>query len=94
MAMLTTKDVCEQLSISRSSVDRLVALGELPCYRFGKTKRYQQEDVDAYLESCRIKTVQPVPKSPKQQTMPQPQKRGRPTRESTLPVYYPGMKVV
>ena len=32
MAMLTTKDVCEQLSISRSSVGRLVALGDLPCY--------------------------------------------------------------
>ena len=37
MAMLTTKDVCEQLSISRSSVGRLVALGDLPCYQLGKS---------------------------------------------------------
>lgn len=35
MAMLTTKDVCDQLSISRSSVGRLVTDGELPCYKLG-----------------------------------------------------------
>lgn len=40
MAMLTTKDVCDQLSISRSSVGRLVTDGELPCYKLGKSLRY------------------------------------------------------
>lgn len=39
MAMLTTKDVCDQLSISRSSVGRLVTDGELPCYKLGKSLR-------------------------------------------------------
>ena len=45
MAMLTTKDVCDQLSISRSSVGRLVTDGELPCYKLGKSLRYYQSDV-------------------------------------------------
>ena len=84
MAMLTTKDVCEQLSISRSSVGRLVALGDLPCYQLG---------IDAYLDRCRVKVSPAITCAPVQQPAPPKRKRGRPIK-NTVPEYYPGMKVV
>ena len=93
MAMLTTKDVCEQLSISRSSVGRLVALGDPPCYQLGKSLRYYQADIDAYLERCRVKVSPAITCAPVQQPAPQKRKRGRPIKNTT-PEYYPGMKVV
>lgn len=74
MAMLTTKDVCEQLSISRSSVGRLVALGDLPCYQLGKSLRYYQADIDAYLERCRVKVSPAITCAPVQQPAPPDQK--------------------
>ena len=93
MAMLTTKDVCEQLSISRSSVGRLVTDGELPCYKLGKSLRYYQSDVDAYLERCRVKVSPDITCAPVQQPAPPKRKRGRPIKNA-VPEYYPGMKVV
>ena len=93
MALLTTQDVCEQLSISRSSVGRLVALGDLPCYRLGKSLRYYQADIDAYLERCRVKVSPAITCAPAQQPAPPKRKRGRPI-QNTVPEYYPGMKVV
>lgn len=78
MAMLTTKDVCDQLSISRSSVGRLVTDGELPCYKLGKSLRYYQSDVDAYVERCRIAAAPAAVCAPQPRPKPQPadQKRG------------------
>lgn len=95
MAMLTTRDVCEQLSISRSSVGRLVTDGELPCYKLGKSLRYYQSDVDAYVERCRIAAAPAAVCAPQPRTKPQPEKRkrGRPIKNA-VPEYYPGMRVV
>lgn len=89
MAMLTTKDVCDQLSISRSSVGRLVTDGELPCYKLGKSLRYYQSDVDAYVERCRIAAAPAAVCAPQ----PEKRKRGRPIKNA-VPEYYPGMRVV
>lgn len=93
MAMLTTKDVCDQLSISRSSVGRLVTDGELPCYKLGKSLRYYQSDIDAYLERCRVKVSPAITCAPVQQPALPKRKRGRPI-QNAVPEYYPGMKVV
>ena len=93
MAMLTTKDVCEQLSISRSSVGRLVALGDLPCYQLGKSLRYYQADIDAYLERCRVKVSPAITCAPVQQPAPQKPTGGRP-KKTPPPFFYPGFNVV
>ena len=95
MAMLTTKDVCDQLSISRTSVGRLVTDGELPCYKLGKSLRYYQSDVDAYVERCRIAAAPAAVCAPQPRPKPQPEKRkrGRPIKNA-VPEYYPGMRVV
>ena len=79
MAMLTTKDVCDQLSISRSSVGRLVTDGELP----------------SYVERCRIAAAPAAVCAPQPRPKPQPEKRkrGRPIKNA-MPEYYPGMRVV
>ena len=47
---MTTDDVCEYLQVSRSTVYRWVSEGKLPGYKFGGTRRYKREDVDALAE--------------------------------------------
>lgn len=49
--LLTAREVCGLLSISRSSLDRLVAQGDLQVVKVGAGNRYPRTDVDAYCTS-------------------------------------------
>jgi excisionase family DNA binding protein len=52
--LLTPSDVCRVLGISRSSVKRLTASGELPHVRVSvRRPRYRPEDVSIYINSKR-----------------------------------------
>lgn len=48
--MLSTKEVCKRLGISRWTLLRLLRKGELPGYKVGGTWRFREVDIDAYLE--------------------------------------------
>lgn len=52
--LLTTKEVMRFLSVSRTTLWRMVKDGELPAFRIGGDLRYKREDIDAYLERNKI----------------------------------------
>ncbi len=65
--MLRVKQVAEKLGISVALVYELIAKGKLACYRIGLGRgaiRFKDEDVQAYLDGCRVETrgeqVKPV----------------------------------
>ena len=43
---LTTKEVCEELKVSESTVYRWVSEGKLRGYKIGGLRRFKREDVD------------------------------------------------
>ncbi len=59
-AFLTAAELAELLSVSCKTIDRMVRRGALPCYRFGRARRFRREDVEAFLALCRV----PVAESP------------------------------
>lgn len=54
--LLTVRDVAKRLNVSTSSVYALIQKGRLPHHRIGAGRgaiRVSEEDLAAYLESCR-----------------------------------------
>lgn len=51
--LYTTAQVAQVLQISEASVRRWVALGDLPCYRFGRSVRVSLSDLTQYIDECR-----------------------------------------
>lgn len=51
--MLTAANVAAQLGLSKRKVYDLFARGELGGCKFGSSVRFEQVDVDAYMERCR-----------------------------------------
>jgi excisionase family DNA binding protein len=49
-AMLSIKELCQQLKVGRRSVMRLIHEGKLRCYRIGKRYRFAASEVKQYLE--------------------------------------------
>ena len=47
--LLTAAQVCEMLRISTSTLGKLVRNGALPCYRLGRLRRFQMEEVLDFL---------------------------------------------
>lgn len=63
--MLTVKQVAERLQISQQSVYLLIQRGKLVTHRFGAgrgTIRVSEEDLDAFIESCRYQKAESAPK--------------------------------
>ncbi|MBR2697537.1 MAG: helix-turn-helix domain-containing protein [Clostridia bacterium] len=90
LELLTKTEAAEILHISETTVERLIAGGQLPAYRIAKAvTRISAADVYDYLESRRIKTarLQGRPASIKDV------KRRQRIAELPCP-YVPGMKVV
>ena len=57
---LTAKEVAKMLSLDERTVYALAAPdGPLPCYRFGRSVRFEAEDVREYKERCRSTTTKP-----------------------------------
>lgn len=51
--LLTMKQVTRQLGISERTVYRLMEEGELNPFKMGKSWRFEQSDIDAYIERLR-----------------------------------------
>ena len=52
--LLTLNNVSERLSVSISTVRRIVREGLLPAYRVGGRLRFKLHEVDAYVDAQRI----------------------------------------
>ena len=86
--LLSKKEVCALLSISKNTLERIVQDGDLPVYKIRGSCKFKRSDVDAYLESCREERVRlPLPKPEKLKPVPC-------SDYADLPAYYPGMRVV
>ncbi len=68
--MLTVQDVADELNVSASLLYGLIAAGEIECYRIGRrrgTIRVRREDLDRYLENCRVASGTAPERVPRQQ---------------------------
>jgi len=51
---LSSRDVADRLGVSRPTVARLIATGDLQAHRVGRQYRFTESDLDAYLQSARV----------------------------------------
>jgi excisionase family DNA binding protein len=51
---MSTKDAAEHLGITLRSLYRFIDEGTLPAYRFGRVIRLKEDEVDRFIEQCRI----------------------------------------
>lgn len=51
---LSTGDAASRLGVTTRTLYRFIDEGQLPGYRFGRVIRLKQDEVDAFIESCRI----------------------------------------
>lgn len=54
ISWLSTAAAARRLGITPRTLYRFIDEGNLTAYRFGRVIRLKQEDVDAYIETCRI----------------------------------------
>jgi excisionase family DNA binding protein len=54
----TVGQLASLLQLTEMTIYRMVNRGELPCYSIGRVKRFRRNDIEEFLESCRI----PAPK--------------------------------
>jgi excisionase family DNA binding protein len=52
---MSTEAAAAYIGITARTLYRFIDEGRLTAYRFGRVIRLKTEDVDAYIESCRIK---------------------------------------
>ncbi len=55
---LGTKEASARLGITLRSLYRFIDEGDLAAYKFGRVIRVKVEDVDRFIESCRIRPGQ------------------------------------
>ena len=58
MEWLGTKEASARLGITLRSLYRFIDEGDLAAYKFGRVIRVKVEDVDRFIESCRIQPGQ------------------------------------
>lgn len=63
--MLTVKTAANHLGISASTLYAMASRREVPFFRVGGKILFKQEDLDAYLEGCRVGAATPVPPAPR-----------------------------
>ena len=51
---LSTAAAAKRLGITPRTLYRFIDEGQVPAYRFGRVIRLKIDDVDAYIEQCRI----------------------------------------
>lgn len=96
--LLTKNEVCELLAISSSTLDRIVADGNLQCLRVRGQIRFLEDDLLHYLSTCGVdKHPAPQPEPRKRCKRPAASRKPRSIPPEELPPqlrYIPGMKVV
>jgi excisionase family DNA binding protein len=51
---LSTKEAAEHLGVTLRSLYRFIDEGALSAFKFGRVIRLKADDVDAFIENCRI----------------------------------------
>lgn len=51
---LSTAEAANRLGITPRTLYRFIDEGQLPAYRFGRVIRLKADEVDTFIESCRI----------------------------------------
>ena len=51
---MSTKEAAEHLGVTLRSLYRFIDEGSLPAFKFGRVIRLKADDVDAFIEACRI----------------------------------------
>ena len=51
---LSTAESARRLGITPRTLYRFIDEGQLPAYRFGRVIRLKEEEVESFIESCRI----------------------------------------
>lgn len=51
---LSTSDAAHRLGMTPRTIYRFIDAGALAAYRFGRVIRVRSDDLDAFIESCRI----------------------------------------
>jgi len=91
--LLTKTEVCEALQISRATLDRIVAAGEIEALRIGGQVRFSQQALYCYLGRCREAAARSARPGKKKE----PARQGRPKgskKDAHQEHYFPGMRVV
>jgi excisionase family DNA binding protein len=57
-SLLTKEEAARYLSISPSTISRLIHAGELVHVKIGKSLRFRREDIDAFIQSKTSKTLE------------------------------------
>jgi len=57
--LLSARDICGALGISKFTLYRLINTGQIQGYKIGGVWRFAEEDLDAYLEHTRTKVRTP-----------------------------------
>jgi excisionase family DNA binding protein len=55
LVWLGTREAAARLGVTLRSLYRFIDAGDLAPYKFGRVIRLKQDDVDRYMESCRIR---------------------------------------
>ncbi len=51
---LSTAESARRLGITPRTLYRFIDEGQLPAYRFGRVIRLKEDEVDAFIDACRI----------------------------------------
>lgn len=51
---MSTADAAEYLGVQSRTLYRFIDEGRLPAYRFGRVIRLKRDDVEEFVQSCRI----------------------------------------
>lgn len=51
---LSTGDAAKRLGVTTRTLYRFIDEGQLPAYRFGRVIRLKQDEVDRFIDDCRI----------------------------------------
>ncbi len=51
---LSTGDAARRLGVTARTLYRFIDEGQIPAYRFGRVIRLQAQEVDAFIDQCRI----------------------------------------
>ena len=88
--LLNKAEVCEMLQISRATLDRIVAAGDLETIRIGRQVRFDKQDLERYLDRCCRVRQAAIKKEPARRGRPKGSRNCKPQQLR----YTPGMKVV
>jgi len=51
----TLSQLADLLQLTEMTIYRMISRGALPCYVIGRAKRFRRDDIDKFLEDCRVK---------------------------------------